>query len=199
MAHGERVLDEAIATTALQDVSQWPQPTGLQDRHHRGEKEDRLNPWRGAAVHLEEYLEVLHQRKYVQSLFQKKQEAEALPEAVWWLWSTVAQQLGALHQQLGAQRQQLEAQQRELDLLKRQLQGAPSAETRAVPDEFQRWMMDHRSEVAAHRGKHIAVHPTQGIVASADSYASLVDELDRRGVPDTEVVLEFISPMFSAK
>ncbi|WP_143195324.1 DUF5678 domain-containing protein [Archangium sp. Cb G35] len=135
---------------------------------------------------------MLEQRADVQFLFQAQQEAESLPSAVWQLWSAIAQELRT-------QRQRLETQQKEIDELKRRLQEQPSLQAPATPDAFQRWMMEHRAEVAEHRGRHIAVHPTEGIVASADSYASLEDELERRGVPDTHVVIEFIPPTFSVK
>jgi hypothetical protein len=135
---------------------------------------------------------VLKQREYVQSLFQEQQQAEELPSNIWILWS-------ALAQQLQVQQQRLEAQQREIDALKRRLQTLPSGQAPAEPDAFQRWMMEHRAELAKHRGKHIAVHPEEGIVASAANYASLVDELERQNIPDDHVVIEFIPPTFSVK
>jgi hypothetical protein len=162
------------------------------------EKDDLLSNWLGPSVLPDERLEVLNQQQYVQSLFQKQQEAEALPTAVWLLLGAMALQLESLQQQLKSQQQRLEVQQRELDTLKR-LQEHPSAEVPAVPDAFQRWMMDHRAELARQRGRHIAVHFEEGIVASAESYASLVDDLERRSIPDDHVVIEFIPPTFSSK
>ena len=191
MATGTWIHEGAIATT-LEVLSGWTQTVGLQERRHRVGGDHCLNPWLGASALPEERLDVMEQRKYVQSLFQAQQEAESLPKTVWLLWSAVAQQLQS-------QQQQLEAQQREIDTLKRQLQEHPSAQAPAALDPFQHWMMNHRAEVADHRGKHIAVHPEEGIVASADNYASLVDELDRRSVPDSHVVIEFIPPTFSVK
>jgi len=161
------------------------------------EGDDRIHKWsvhRGSSASAlpEERLDVLAQRADVQSLFQAQQQAESLPNTVWLLWSAIAQELQA-------QRQLLETQQKELDALKRQLQEPPPPQAPATPDAFQRWMTEHRTEVAEHRGRHIAVHPSEGIVASAESYASLEDELERQGVPDTHVVIEFIPPTFSVK
>ncbi|WNG22999.1 hypothetical protein F0U62_02345 [Cystobacter fuscus] len=135
---------------------------------------------------------MLKQREYVQSLFQAQQQAEALPSNIWVLWS-------ALAQQLQSQQQRLEAQQREIDALKRRLQAPSSDQALAEPDAFQRWMREHRAELAKHRGKHVAVHPEEGIIASAANYASLVGELERQNIPDDHVVIEFIPPTFPVK
>lgn len=156
------------------------------------EGDDRIHTWSSASALPEERLDVLEQRASVQSLFQAQQEAESLPGTVWLLWSAIAQELQT-------QRQLLETQQKEIDALKRRLQEPPPPQAPAAPDAFQRWMMEHRAEVAGHRGRHIAVHPTEGIIASAESYANLEDELERQGVPDNHVVIEFIPPTFCVK
>jgi hypothetical protein len=163
------------------------------------DEEDRVSRWSGGAGRPEERLEVLEQRRYVQSLFQARKEAESLPDAVWLLWSGVTRRLASQQRQLELLQGRLEAQQKELDTLKQALREQPSEPASAAPDAFQQWMADHRAEVGAHRGRHIAVHAEEGIVASAESYASLVDELERRGVPDHQVVIEFIPPAFSIK
>ena len=62
----------------------------------------------------------------------------------------------------------------------------------AYPDAQQQWMSSHPGEVMKHRGKHIAVHATKGIVASAVTYGELLDQLGAQKIPDDEVVIEFV-------
>jgi chromosome segregation ATPase len=59
-------------------------------------------------------------------------------------------------------------------------------------DAQQRWMSEHPEEIEKHRGKHVAVHAVNGIVASNASYAQLIDELEAEKIPDNQVVIEYI-------
>ena len=151
-----------------------------------------MHEWMGASPLPEKQLDVLEQRNYVQTLFQNQQKAESFPSLMWRLW-------GDLEQRFQEQQRWLEEQQKEINFLKRQFEEQSHLQTRAAPDAFQRWMSEHRLEVARHRGKHIAVHSREGIIASADSYASLIAEIERRGFSDNDFVIEFISPTFSPK
>ncbi len=48
-------------------------------------------------------------------------------------------------------------------------------------DPWQTWLDAHRAEVARHRGQRIAVHRTEGIIASGETCEALSDALTRMG------------------
>lgn len=68
----------------------------------------------------------------------------------------------------------------------------------ATPDPLVLWKQTHRRELARYRGQHVAINPEKGIVAAADDYATLDELLDQQGVPDNEVIIDFISPLYTA-
>lgn len=60
-------------------------------------------------------------------------------------------------------------------------------ETEATPTALG-WIDSHPAELAAHEGRHVAIHPVEGIVASSETFDGLCDLLDTREVGD-EVTL----------
>lgn len=44
------------------------------------------------------------------------------------------------------------------------------------------WLRDHPDEVYKHRGMRVAVHPGNGIVASARDYGSLYEQVEKKGL-----------------
>lgn len=63
------------------------------------------------------------------------------------------------------------------------------AQTRPLHDPRLRWMETHPEEVARHRGKQIAVHLTQGIVAFDEDLAALSLKVDGLGFGPEDVLL----------
>jgi hypothetical protein len=212
VANGSRIPQEALAA-ADETLSEWAyRPPSSPGFSHGLEQEECLAvdtasvSWPGTSRLAEGQLEALEQSLRLQSLLKARREVEALPSNVWRLLSELAYRNAAQERRLDellrrqkAQEQFQQQQQAEIAELKRRLQGRAPAESPVAPDEFQRWMMNHREEVAKHRGQHIAIHASRGIVAAANDYATLVEELERKEVPDDEVVIEFIRPTPSLK
>lgn len=71
----------------------------------------------------------------------------------------------------------------------RALMAMPEAEV--APDPAAAWVEKHQEDVARHAGKHIAVHPRLGIIASADSFAELYALVKDKNMLD-EVVFDSV-------
>jgi hypothetical protein len=53
-----------------------------------------------------------------------------------------------------------------------------------VRDPWGAWISAHPEEMAKHRGKRIAVHPTMGIVAADDTLEAVYEAVVRQGLLD---------------
>lgn len=110
------------------------------------------------------------------------------------------QRLEERERELEERERQLEERERQLSDCERRGQSherptPPLAE----PDPFILWKQAHRKELEGYRGQHVAINPEKGIIAAADDYATLDELLDQQGVPDNEVIIDFISPMYSSQ
>lgn len=66
-------------------------------------------------------------------------------------------------------------------------------------DPWQAWLDAHRAEVARYRGQRIAVHRTEGIIASGATYEALSEALTRMGYPpgeDDDIAIEVVPRSF---
>lgn len=52
---------------------------------------------------------------------------------------------------------------------------------------YRRWLADHG--LATYAGQLVAIHPTEGIVASGESFDEVVAEVKRKGVDHREVMI----------
>jgi hypothetical protein len=62
------------------------------------------------------------------------------------------------------------------------------------PDPVHAWMDAHRTELAPHKGKRVAIDPARGILAVGADYGEVADQLDALGVDPTSGVV--ITPVF---
>lgn len=113
-------------------------------------------------------------------------------------------QLQSLCQAYKSQRKELEALRRELAevrQLSKEHDDGRHAEVISDPelDALDQWKLTHLEELARYRGKRIAFHPERGVIAVADDYDQLLMLLREMGVPDSEVIIDVISPWFFAR
>lgn len=99
-----------------------------------------------------------------------------------------------LTHRLDEQEKQLRALVRQVEYLRHELSVWAPAEQAAdesfVANPFERWLRD--PSIERYRGQHVAIHPTQGIVAHADSARTVIAELKAKGIALEDVALDVI-------
>ncbi len=205
MAYSSRIPPEEAFSTD-EHVSGWASALLSAHGRWRGQAEecpasDEVLPaWTGRAPLPEAQREALNIRRHLGELIRARQDVDTHP-GVWRRLHELSRRQDAQdrllreqEQWLQQQSELLQQQQERLARLERLLDEPELEAPPAEPDEQQRWMMEHPEEVEKHRGQHVAIHATRGIVAAGDDYASLVEKLEQQAVPDDEVVIEFIRP-----
>jgi hypothetical protein len=79
------------------------------------------------------------------------------------------------------------------------LEDAAAEEPATEPDAIAQWLEANPEEVVKHRGKQIAVHPTDGIIASGADFRSVYEQVRARGYNPDDVVYDGVDINYSVK
>lgn len=209
MAFGSKIPPAETLEATADHVTGWL-PSLSSPHHWRQEQSDECQPfdaltsawsrgsstqegqWEALAPH-PHLREALNLRTHLEALFRARQDIDTLP-GVWRRLSEISRRQDAQDRLQRQQEKLIQQLQERLARLEQRQHEREREESPPEPDDQQRWMMEHPDEVEKHRGRHIAVHATRGIIAVANDYASLVEQLEQQAVPDDEVVIEFIRP-----
>jgi hypothetical protein len=77
---------------------------------------------------------------------------------------------------------------------RRELNARDEISAPSTPDPIAAWVNSNSATLSAYRGKHIAIHPTRGIVASGDDLLVVQREVRAQHLSD-EVEFDFVPPV----